>query len=87
MKVDIVRNKFLERQKITLVISKKQEVDENKVIELMQETLKLCFHSSIRFDMYQTEKEYIMMLESKNTELITVIWMLQKDFPNTCFNY
>ena len=87
MMVDIVRNKFLERQKITLVISKKQEVDENKVIELMQETLKLCFHSSIRFDMYQTEKEYIMMLESKNTELITVIWMLQKDFPNTCFNY
>ena len=87
MMVDIVRNKFLERQKITLVISKKQEVDENKVIELMQETLKLCFHSSITFDMYQTEKEYIMMLESKNTELITVIWMLQKDFPNTCFNY
>lgn len=37
--------------------------------------------------MYQTDQEYIMMLESKNTELITVIWMLQKDFPNTCFNY
>lgn len=87
MNVDIVRDKFLERQKITLVISKNHEIDESKVIELMQETLKICFHSSIRFDMYQTDKEYIMMLESKNTELITVIWMLQKDFPNTCFNY
>ncbi len=87
MNVDIVRENFLERQKITLVISKNYEIDESKVMELMQETLKLCFHSSIRFDMYQTEKEYIMMLESKNTELITVIWMLQKNFQNTCFNY
>lgn len=87
MNVDIVREKFLERQKITLVISKNHEVDESNVIELMQKTLKLCFYSNIGFDMYQTEKEYIIVLESKNTELITVIWMLQKAFPNTCFNY
>lgn len=87
MKVNIVREGFLERQKLTLLISKSNEIDESKVLELMQETLRLCIKFNIRFDVYQTEKDYILMLESKDTELITLIWKLEHYFPNINFNY